>query len=91
MRRDRLGATSLTMQKLLRSTVRRYATAIGVESSYLKSSSPSTHFEEQSLPDYDPRQYYPAKLGDIYRGRYEVVGKLGYGSCSTVWLCHDKL
>lgn len=25
----------------------------------------------------------------MFHNRYKVIGKLGYGSASTVWLCHD--
>ncbi|RMY68888.1 hypothetical protein D0863_06816, partial [Hortaea werneckii] len=25
----------------------------------------------------------------VFQDRYRVIGKLGYGSTSTVWLCHD--
>lgn len=28
-------------------------------------------------------------LGDVYKGRYEVLCKLGWGHFSTVWLVHD--
>jgi hypothetical protein len=28
-------------------------------------------------------------LGDIFQDRYQVVGKLGFGASSTVWLAHD--
>lgn len=28
-------------------------------------------------------------MGEILRNRYQVVGKLGFGSTSTVWLARD--
>uniref|UniRef100_T1JGA5 non-specific serine/threonine protein kinase n=1 Tax=Strigamia maritima TaxID=126957 RepID=T1JGA5_STRMM len=28
-------------------------------------------------------------MGDVYHNRYSVVGKLGWGTYSTVWLCWD--
>lgn len=46
-------------------------------------------FEEESLPDYDPEDFYPARLGDKIKSRYHVIGKLGYGANSTVWFCRD--
>jgi serine/threonine protein kinase len=30
-------------------------------------------------------------IGDLFHQRYRVIGKLGYGTASTVWLCHDVL
>lgn len=47
------------------------------------------HFEEECLPDYHPEQFYPVRLGDVIQARYRVIGKLGYGANSTVWLCRD--
>ncbi|EXJ79988.1 CMGC/SRPK protein kinase [Capronia epimyces CBS 606.96] len=48
-----------------------------------------TLFEEETLPFYEPQQYYPVHIGDVYQSKYQVVGKLGYGAYSTVWLCRD--
>ncbi|KAF2723595.1 kinase domain-containing protein [Polychaeton citri CBS 116435] len=45
--------------------------------------------EEETLPLYEPQQYYPVHIGDIYQSKYRVAGKLGYGAYSTVWLCRD--
>ncbi|KAL8967014.1 MAG: hypothetical protein Q9183_003108 [Haloplaca sp. 2 TL-2023] len=45
--------------------------------------------EEEMLPGYDPKHYYPVKLGEVLHERYRVIGKLGYGAASTVWLCRD--
>lgn len=45
--------------------------------------------EEENLPDYLPQRYYPVRIGDVFVDRYQVVGKLGYGATSTVWLAHD--
>ncbi|PYI20349.1 kinase domain protein [Aspergillus violaceofuscus CBS 115571] len=47
-------------------------------------------WEEERLPFYKPQQFYPVHVGEILNTRYQVVGKLGYGSYSTVWLCRDK-
>ncbi|RMX89020.1 hypothetical protein D0869_01197 [Hortaea werneckii] len=33
--------------------------------------------------------YMEAWLGDVLDDRYKVIGKLGFGSASTVWLCRD--
>uniref|UniRef100_T1ILN7 non-specific serine/threonine protein kinase n=1 Tax=Strigamia maritima TaxID=126957 RepID=T1ILN7_STRMM len=46
--------------------------------------------EEQEDPRmYCEGGYHPVKIGDIYRKRYIVVRKLGWGAFSTVWLCWD--
>lgn len=49
----------------------------------------NSKFEEEKLRGYAPQHFYPVKIGDILRSQYQVVGKLGYGSNSTVWLCRD--
>jgi hypothetical protein len=46
-------------------------------------------FEEERLLGYDADQHYPVHLGEIFRSRYQVVAKLGFGVYSTVWLCRD--
>jgi serine/threonine-protein kinase SRPK3 len=45
--------------------------------------------EEETLPGYVPTRYYPVRIGQIFRDRYQVVGKLGFGTTSTVWLARD--
>lgn len=49
-----------------------------------------THLvEEETIPGYKANNYYPVTIGQIFRDRYRTIGKLGYGSASTVWLCRD--
>ena len=50
---------------------------------------PSWVVEEETLRGYQSRYYYPVRLGDVLNDRYKVIGKLGFGSASTVWLCRD--
>lgn len=45
--------------------------------------------EEENTPYYDLARFYPARLGEILDGRYQVTTKLGYGTSSTVWLARD--
>ena len=45
--------------------------------------------EEKGLPEYDRDAYYPVTLGEVFIERYQVVGKLGFGMSSTVWLARD--
>ncbi|KAK9369158.1 hypothetical protein V1509DRAFT_621319 [Lipomyces kononenkoae] len=45
--------------------------------------------EEKRLPFYKAEHLYPVHVGELLHSKYKVFGKLGYGSYSTVWLCHD--
>ena len=45
--------------------------------------------EEETLPKYATTRYYSATIGQIFQNRYQVVGKLGFGVTSTVWLARD--
>lgn len=45
--------------------------------------------EEETIPGYVASRYYPTKIGEILKSRYQVVGKLGFGASSTVWLVRD--
>lgn len=38
---------------------------------------------------YEPSYFYPVKIGQVYNDKYEVLGKLGHGQYSTIWLCRD--
>ncbi|EEH36973.2 kinase domain-containing protein, partial [Paracoccidioides lutzii Pb01] len=33
--------------------------------------------------------YYPVDIGDIFSSKYQIIGKLGFGVTSTVWLACD--
>ncbi|KAI0517286.1 serine threonine protein kinase, CMGC group [Xylaria bambusicola] len=45
--------------------------------------------EEETLPNYLASRYYPVRIGEVLRDRYQIVGKLGFGATSTVWLARD--
>ncbi|KAL2256675.1 hypothetical protein VTK26DRAFT_1319 [Humicola hyalothermophila] len=45
--------------------------------------------EEEMFDWYNPDNWYPVKIGDVYESRYQVLLKLGFGSVSTAWLCRD--
>ncbi|KAJ5787555.1 hypothetical protein N7457_002545 [Penicillium paradoxum] len=45
--------------------------------------------EEETIPGYLAARYYPTQIGEIFKDRYQVVGKLGFGASSTVWLARD--
>ena len=42
--------------------------------------------EEEAHDDVLKRRYYPVQIGDIMESKYQIIGKLGYGVGSTVWL-----
>ncbi|CAG8938994.1 unnamed protein product [Penicillium salamii] len=49
---------------------------------------PPTHvLEEERFEHF--RKYYPAHIGEVLNSRYQIVGKLGFGTTSTVWLARD--
>ena len=45
--------------------------------------------EEENWDWYKPDLFYPVRIGEVFESRYQVLGKLGYGSRSTAWLCRD--
>ncbi|MCJ1399440.1 hypothetical protein MMC11_002642 [Xylographa trunciseda] len=47
--------------------------------------------EEESLPEYAAAGFYDVRIGQVFNSRYQVVGKLGYGANSTVWLSRDLI
>lgn len=40
-------------------------------------------------PWYSGEEWYPVRVGQVFKERYQVLGKLFFGSVSTVWLCRD--
>ncbi|KFY09136.1 hypothetical protein V492_05586, partial [Pseudogymnoascus sp. VKM F-4246] len=52
--------------------------------------------EEETYDDYMASEFYPAHVGEVIAsptrggGAYELLGKLGFGRHSTVWLCRDR-
>lgn len=45
--------------------------------------------EEEIVPGYDTKVYFPVEPGYTFNQRFEALAKLGWGSCSTVWLVRD--
>ena len=45
--------------------------------------------EEENWDWYKPGLFYPVRISEVFQSRYQVLGKLGYGSRSTAWLCRD--
>ena len=46
--------------------------------------------EDEGLPDYKIGGYHPVHVGEVFKDRYVVIQKLGWGHFSTVWLAKDK-
>ncbi|OOF99201.1 hypothetical protein ASPCADRAFT_394484 [Aspergillus carbonarius ITEM 5010] len=44
---------------------------------------PFSLVEEEAIPTYKPERFYPVHIGEVFNRRYQVVGKLGYGSTAT--------
>ncbi|KAJ7228639.1 putative CDK4/6 [Mycena pura] len=45
--------------------------------------------EEETWEWYKPEEFYPVRIGEVFKSQYQVVGKLGYGANGTAWLCRD--
>lgn len=45
--------------------------------------------DEERVPWYEHRNFYPAKPGDILDDRFQILVKVGWGSSSTVWFARD--
>lgn len=50
-----------------------------------------TESDDEGLKDYRRGGYHPVEVGDIYKGRYRIEAKLGWGHFSTVWLATDSM
>lgn len=46
--------------------------------------------EEEKIPGYDSKHFYPVNPGDLFHNRYEMLAKVRWGTSSTVWLAQDK-
>lgn len=49
----------------------------------------SVFLEEEQFEEFKAGLYYPMKPGEILASRYQIIGKLGFGRTSTVWLAND--
>ncbi|EPQ57717.1 kinase-like protein, partial [Gloeophyllum trabeum ATCC 11539] len=58
-------------------------------SSVFASLDASEKVEEECFSWYSPSTYYPVRIGEIFRSRYQALSKLGYGTSATVWLGRD--
>lgn len=45
--------------------------------------------EEEQLKGFQEGWYYPVNIGEVFLCKYQVLGKLGFGVTSTVWLARN--
>lgn len=45
--------------------------------------------EEETVPGYKAKHFFPVEPGYIFNQKYEALAKIGWGSCSSVWLVRD--
>lgn len=50
---------------------------------------PSEVLDEARFEHSKKGQYYPANIGYVLSTKYRIIGKLGFGTTSTVWLARD--
>ncbi|KAI9889213.1 MAG: hypothetical protein M1814_005662 [Vezdaea aestivalis] len=50
---------------------------------------PATQIAEEEIHGVSTGRYYPLRIGEVINAKYQVVGKLGFGLGSTVWLAND--
>lgn len=58
--------------------------------STLESPPKSVPLEEQTLPLFHRKRYYPVRIGHLLNDKYRIISKLGYGAYSTVWLAKNQ-
>lgn len=87
----RYGLASRGFQQCLRRQAQPRLSVGLAQSSFRKLSNTTAAatrkpIEEEKSSAYDPKAYYPARIGETVGGKYELISKLGWGSGSTVWL-----
>jgi serine/threonine-protein kinase SRPK3 len=79
-----------TLLKWARNTFRRHPSSpICFPTSGFETVSASKIFDEERFEAFKEGQYYPVNIGDVFRSKYQIIGKLGFGVTSTVWLARD--
>lgn len=49
---------------------------------------PSEVLEERFVK-LKQEKHYPTNIGDVLHAKYQIIGRLGFGTTSTVWLARD--
>ncbi len=60
-----------------------------IQGFYITTKNYPEKLEEENLSSYSAADFYPVHIGEVFNLRYKVLGKLGYGANSTVWLSED--
>jgi hypothetical protein len=42
--------------------------------------------DEERIPDFDSRAFLPVRPGQTFINKYRTIGKVGWGTASTVWI-----
>ncbi|KAL9000350.1 MAG: hypothetical protein Q9169_001067 [Polycauliona sp. 2 TL-2023] len=50
---------------------------------------PDQVIEEEAHDAISQKRYYPVRIGDVINEKYQILGKLGFGVGSTVWLAKE--
>lgn len=45
---------------------------------------PSEVLDEERFEQFKQGQYYPANIGDVLISKYQIIGKLGFGTTFTI-------
>ena len=45
--------------------------------------------DEERFEVFKKGHYYPVNISDVFSSKYQIIGKLGFGVTSTVWLARD--
>ena len=86
-----LGAVMASLLKRARGLVRRQPwTPLRFPTTGFNVVPPEHALEEECPNEFKTGSYYAVAIGDLFAsGKYQVVGKLGFGSTPTVWLARD--
>lgn len=66
-----------------------YSQLVRFSNSSFKTLSSDQKIEEEAHDAISKGRYYPVRIGDTINNKYQVLGKLGYGLGSTVWLANE--
>ncbi|KAK4174703.1 hypothetical protein QBC36DRAFT_191655, partial [Triangularia setosa] len=50
---------------------------------------PNAIVEEEQFDEFQAGYYYPVAIGQVFDSKFQVLGKLGFGTMSTVQLARN--
>jgi serine/threonine-protein kinase SRPK3 len=65
-------------------------TTTGEEEYYSSDDEDYSDDEDEGKSGYRKGGYHPVTIGDVFKSRYTVESKLGWGHFSTVWQANDR-